>query len=34
LDLDATTLRRLREQFTDCLCLNCLRQLQVNGEGD
>ena len=34
LKLDAATLQTLREQFTDCLCLNCLRQLQANGEGD
>ena len=32
--LDDTRLEALREQFTDCLCLNCLRQLQANGEGD
>ena len=34
LKLDAATLRGLREQFTDCLCLNCLWQLQAKGEGD
>ena len=31
--LDEATLQGLRKRFSSCICLDCLRQVQVDDEG-